>query len=70
MARLIESPQDHLSLHIGALTAQNIALQCALEEREKQLSDAHDLIEKLQAKIQAAEPGEQAPEEGEGDQAA
>ncbi|MGX9981121.1 hypothetical protein [Methylobacterium fujisawaense] len=50
MARLIETAEQHVALQLGNLTAQNIALSCALEQRDRALGDAQARVAELESK--------------------
>lgn len=60
MAQLIETAEQHVALHLGTLTAQNFALACALERRDRLLAEAQARIDALEAERAAATPS--APE--------
>lgn len=70
MARLIETAEQHVALQLGNLTAQNIALSCALEQRDRALGDAQARIAELEAELgkpqTSGEAGSPAPDRAEG----
>ncbi len=56
MAQLIETAEQHVALHLGTLTAQNFALACALERRDRLLAEAQARIDALEAELAASKP--------------
>lgn len=63
MAQLIETAEQHVALHLGTLTAQNFALACALERRDRLLAEAQARIDALEAELAASKPSAIDPEE-------
>ncbi|WP_426315662.1 hypothetical protein ACN9MF_12810 [Methylobacterium fujisawaense] len=65
MAQLIETAEQHVALHLGTLTAQNFALACALERRDRLLAEAQARIGELEAALAASKPAAVDPRESE-----